>query len=412
MVKQIEVVELFAGVGGFRCGLERVSTKQFHTVWANQWEPSSNVQHAFNCYKSHYGNTDTKLSNEDIGKVWEEVPEHQLLVGGFPCQDYSVASTGAKGIEGKKGVLWWYIRNIIESKRPKYVLLENVDRLLRSPRGTNRGRDFSIILRCLYELDYVVEWRVINAADYGEIQRRRRTFIFASKSDVKYSKSLENLNPEDILYSEGFFQKYFPIHEKTTEDVSFIELGDNAFESIQSISDTYSEIENGRYYRAGFMRDGHVYTRDIKVIESEQAKLRSIMQHNVAERFFINDPAKEERIRHMKGRKADKRIAENGFEYYYSEGQMSYPDSIDKPARTLLTSEGTINRSTHFIPDGKNPDGTDRIRILTPEECELINGFDIGWTNMLSMRARYFTMGNALVVPLIEKMGKRILEID
>ncbi len=174
--KKIRVVELFAGVGGFRVGFER-SSSIFDTVWANQWEPGQKGQWAYKCYVKNFGNPE-KCSNEDIATVIEEAPEHDLLCGGFPCQDYSVARTGARGIEGKKGVLWWSIYKIIKLRHPNYVLLENVDRLLKSP-AKQRGRDFGVILRCLMGEGYFVEWRVINAAEYGYAQRRRRTFILA-----------------------------------------------------------------------------------------------------------------------------------------------------------------------------------------------------------------------------------------
>ena len=126
----IKVVELFAGVGGFRLGLEQAS-KDFETIWANQWEPGKKAQYAFDCYNYHFGKKGgvNKWSNVDINKAKKHCPDCDLLVGGFPCQDYSVAATKAKGIKGKKGVLWWDIRDILEKKRPSYVLLENVDRL-------------------------------------------------------------------------------------------------------------------------------------------------------------------------------------------------------------------------------------------------------------------------------------------
>ena len=134
------VCELFAGVGGFRLGLEK-SDSSWNTVWANQWEPGKKSQHAFECYTNHFGKKDNYI-NEDIASIDKAtIPNHNLLVGGFPCQDYSVARTGAKGMEGKKGVLWWQIRDILEVKQPKFILLENVDRLLKSP-STQRGRDF------------------------------------------------------------------------------------------------------------------------------------------------------------------------------------------------------------------------------------------------------------------------------
>ena len=176
MEKPIRVVELFAGVGGFRLGLEQASSR-FQTVWANQWEPSMKTQFAYECYVKHFGAKKEHVC-ADIKNAKSQIPPHDLLVGGFPCQDYSIAKRNPQGIEGKKGILWWEIDSILYEHRPSYVLLENVDRLIVSP-AWQRGRDFSIILRCFYEKGYAVEWRVINAADYGFPQRRRRTFIFA-----------------------------------------------------------------------------------------------------------------------------------------------------------------------------------------------------------------------------------------
>src|SRR3954462_4428561 len=191
------VVELFAGVGGFRVALERSG---WQTVWANQWEPSTKAQHAADCYRRHWD--DGTLVNADIATVIDDVPEHDLLVGGFPCQDYSVAKTlnQAHGIEGKKGVLWWQIYRILEDRRPRFVFLENVDRLLKSP-ATQRGRDFAIILACLSDLGYLVEWRVVNAADHGFPQRRRRVLIVAHH--VGEGSEPSWTGPLPWLYSDG-----------------------------------------------------------------------------------------------------------------------------------------------------------------------------------------------------------------
>ena len=190
------VIELFAGVGGFRVGLNDVVSFDkdgraiergpWKFVWANQWEPATKEQHAFDCYALRFGKEDS--SNVDISKVEKKsIPDHTLLTGGFPCQDYSVARSlhDEKGIKGKKGVLWWQINDILKAKKPAFVLLENVDRLLKSP-AKQRGQAFGIILRCFCEAGYGVQWRVINAAEYGHPQRRRRTFIFAFRKDTKY----------------------------------------------------------------------------------------------------------------------------------------------------------------------------------------------------------------------------------
>ena len=382
------VVELFAGVGGFRLGLDKSGWK---TIFANQWEPGKAKQWAFECYDKHF--TDSINTNIDVATVdASDIPDHTLLVGGFPCQDYSVAHSlaSAKGIEGKKGVLWWEINRIAEAKRPRFILLENVDRLLKSP-ARQRGRDFAIILSCLNSLGYTVQWRVINAADYGLQQRRRRTFIFASTDDC-FSAD------EKTVAETGFFASTFPC--KVSSRFKRIEIP----EDLVEISDTFAEP----FCSAGICKDFHALTADVEAVyDGPVATLGSILEHNVPEKYFVK-PDLLPKWEYLKGAKREKRIARTGFEYYFSEGPIAYPDVLDKPARTMLTSEGTVNRSSHIVEDPDNG----RIRILTPVECERIDGFPDNWTDTgMPERMRYFCMGNALVVQLIERMGAAIAAI-
>jgi DNA (cytosine-5)-methyltransferase 1 len=404
MSDKVRVVELFAGVGGFRIGLEQASDR-FVTVWANQWEPGRKDQFAFNCYDRHFSDTGSLNINDDIGNVKENVPDHDLLVGGFPCQDYSVAATNAKGIEGKKGVLWWHIHDIIISKRPKYVLLENVDRLVKSP-ASKRGRDFGIIIRCLADLDYMVEWRVINAAEYGLPQKRRRIFIFASRNDTPFAEGLKDKNSEDVVSREGFFAKGFPIvpHPKQNR-ADDINIAPSKYKTLVDVSNKFE----GTFYNAGVVKGHKIYTREtIPVKCPSNITLGDILQSDVDERFFI-DEENLEKWQYMKGSKKLERERRAGGHYTYSEGAIPFPDPLDRPGRTMLTSEGSSNRSTHVIMDPHKK----RYRLLTPVECERLNGFPDDWTDTgMSVNHRYFTMGNALVIPLIERMGQRILGIE
>jgi len=398
--KDIRVVELFAGVGGFRLGLER-SSPRFKTVWANQWEPGQKKQHAFECYVHHFGESPNHV-NKDIALMTSEVPEHDLLVGGFPCQDYSVARTKAEGIVGKKGVLWWSMDKIISEKRPSFVLLENVDRLIKSP-SSQRGRDFAVILRCLNDKGYAVEWRVINAAEYGEVQKRRRTFIFAFKEGTTFFSQMKEKESMEILEKDGFFCKGFPIKSLTAEKMKTFRIDDKRYKTLVDVSDKFSDM----FYNGGLMRNGFVHTAECLPIGGIEPKtLRSVLQKDVDERYFI-DEEDIEKWKYMKGSKREERIRKkDGGRYFYTEGKIPFPDSLDSPGRTMLTSEGRVNRSTHIVKDG------DRFRLLTPIECERMNGFVDRWTNTgMSETARYFTMGNALVVPLIEKMGETINSI-
>ena len=213
-MKEVKIGELFAGVGGFRLGFERADKKFFKTVYANQWEPSRKTQSAFNIYKKRfndngfYTNENISIENQKLEKKNNYIPSIDILVGGFPCQDYSVARTKAKGIEGKKGVLWWEILKVVKIKKPVMLLFENVDRLLVSPNKAQKGKDFLIMLRSLYENEYNVEWRVVNAADYGSFQKRKRIYIYCWKNKLqKLNKNLEKLN-------QSILTKELPIEKK------------------------------------------------------------------------------------------------------------------------------------------------------------------------------------------------------
>lgn len=418
------VVELFAGVGGFRVGLEKLEEENilWQTVMADQWEPNRKNQFAFDCYNDHFSNSGSFNLNTDISKVEAiDIPDHSLLVGGFPCQDYSVASTGAKGIEGKKGVLWWEIYRIAKEKKPSFILLENVDRLLKSP-TSQRGRDFAIMLKCLDDLNYNVEWRVINAADYGHAQRRRRVFIFAYKQDVANHTSL--IDSVDILetniatasnhLSKSFFNKMFPaiidikktkfIHNYSINDTEKYNFTEDFNEDLQYISDNHNEM----FRNCGTMVSGHIISYDIlHNYSGPQTTLDDILEKGIIPEEYFLDDNQETRMKVAKDGKKIKRVSADGFEYNYSEGAMSYPEKTDIPGRTMLTSEGTINRSTHVVLDKL----TGKHRFLTPVEAERLNEFPDSWTEGMTKRQRFFCMGNALVTGLITDIGREISHI-
>lgn len=402
------VVELFAGVGGFRVGFNQVrktnkaglaiEKTDWDFVWANQWEPGTSIQHAFNIYQQRFGNSKNHI-NEDIFKINKEIiPPHEVLVGGFPCQDYSVARSlsGEKGIEGKKGVLWWEIYKTLKAKNPPFVLLENVDRLLKSP-SKKRGRDFGIMLACFNELDYNVEWRVINAADYGYPQRRRRVFIFASKRNLKFSKIYLKQSKE-VLLMDGFFAKIFKVsfNYKYQADYHFLS------KDLVVISDNFSAA----FYNSGTMINGLINTYELIPIKSKPKTLADVFDDESKKDNYIIK-ANFEAWKYLKGGKKIERTSKEGFQYIYSEGPIAFPDPLDKPSRTMLTSESSLNRSSHIIFDEK----INSYRTLTPIEAERLNGFPDNWTKSLSDRKRFFMMGNALVVGLVSKMASELRKI-
>ena len=402
-------IELFAGVGGFRCGLNHVELKDDKVVengnwkflWANQWEPATKSQEAYECYAKRFG--EDSVSNVDIFEVDKhDIPDHTLLVGGFPCQDYSVAQTlsNSKGIEGKKGVLWWAIEQTLAIKQPPFVLLENVDRLLLSP-AKQRGRDFGIMLRSFYENGYDVQWRVINAGEYGLPQKRRRTYIFAYHKSTNYYKEMQKVKDRDVIFEKGLFVQQFPIK---SEYQAISESSISEYKDLKDVSDNFK----CQFYNAGVMTNGGIYTVKVKYDYNLIYPLRNIREENpVDEKYFLNDK-QIEKFAFLKGSKKIPRVKPNGEPYYYCEGSMPFPDNLDAPARTMLTSESGVSRTTHVIEDFK----TKKLRLLTPKECERINGFPDDWTNTgMSDKKRYFMMGNALVVGIIEKIGIEIEKI-
>ncbi len=404
-------IELFAGVGGFRIGLNDVGLSKdgkaiekpnFEFLWANQWEPSTKSQDAFDCYKLRFqkGNDNHEFSNVDINLVDKKtIPDFTLLTAGFPCQDYSVARSLSqeKGIKGKKGVLWWQIDEIIRVKKPPFILLENVDRLLKSP-SKQRGRDFGVILRCLADNDYSAEWRVINAADYGFPQRRRRVFIFAFKNDTSHAKRLNKFNANEIINEKGIFATSFKIN--SVAKFKNTNINKKTHKDLVAISDNFEFL----FENSGYMTNYLITTAKTTPILKKPTTLGEIvLTENVPEKYFLSKH-KEEKFAFLKGAKRIERTSLSGHKYIYSEGSMAFPENLDLPARTMLTSEGTVNRSTHVIVDKK----TGKLRILTPIECERLNMFPDNWTNTMSDSKRYFMMGNALVTGIIKKLGKTI----
>ncbi len=405
------VIELFAGVGGFRVGLNNVKlvdnkvieTNDWDFVWANQWEPGTKTQHAFDCYSKRFG-CNINHSNEDINKVNKsELPDHNLLVGGFPCQDYSVARSlkGEKGIQGKKGVLFWDIMETINAKHPPFVLLENVDRLLKSP-SKQRGRDFGIMLRSLDDAGYNTEWRIVNAAEYGFAQRRRRVYIFAWSKETKYNSQMIKFSSLDILLEKGLNAVSFPVKNEEYK-VREIDVSTNAFNDTVDMTEKFS----ANFEKAGVCIDGLVATVKLNEETKESIKLRDIVDTNdIDESFYLNEN-QISKFRYLKGSKKVERKRSDGGTYFFSEGGMEFPDSLDKPGRTMLTSEGSINRSTHVIEDPK----TKRLRFITPIEAERFQGFPDNWTNTMPTRRRFFMMGNALVTNVIKEYGAHLSKI-
>ncbi|MBQ4913375.1 DNA (cytosine-5-)-methyltransferase [Maribacter sp. MMG018] len=404
-MKKLKAIELFAGVGGFRLGLEE--TENYEVVWSNQWEPSTKTQHASMVYEARFGSENH--INSDISEVPTSIiPDADLLVGGFPCQDYSVATTlqNSKGLIGKKGVLWWSIHRILSEKKnpPKYLFLENVDRLLKSP-SNQRGRDFAIMLKSLDELGYAIEWRVINAAEYGMPQRRRRVFFLGYHKTTKLYKELKKTQALKWIHNKGTFAHAFPVQDPIKSISSFVLEND-----LVTISETFNKDKKlSPFENTGVFVDGKVATiKTIPSYDGEKKVLRDVLQNGeVTPDFYISneDLPKWE---YLKGAKKEVRTAKNGYTYNYSEGGMVFPDALDNASRTIITGEGgkSPSRFKHVIKSDKG------LRRLTPVELERLNMFPDNHTKLegISDAKRAFFMGNALVVGIVNRIAVTLHE--
>ena len=407
----LHIAELFAGVGGFRLGFEgraQEHVDQFAVVFSNQWEPSTNRQHASEVYEYVFG-SDGHNPN-DIGTVrTEDIPDIDVLVGGFPCQDYSVAKSlpSSMGLFGKKGVLWWQIERILRQKHESgktvpYVVLENVDRLIKSP-ATQRGRDFAVMLSSLNHLGYHVEWRVINAAEYGFPQRRRRLFIVGVHGTAAHSHNEDG--------SLGILERAFPTEGKPLFLSQPIDLSEYA--DLSTLSENFNlKTPNAQPFKnSGFAISGLVSTLQVVPLPQEDhTVLGDILVEEAPDEYYVLD-SELEKWQYLKGAKAEKRVTSEGFEYDYTEGGMVFPDALDNASRTIITGEGgrTASRFKHVV-ECKSGRG---LRRLTPVELERLQMFPdnhtrLGVNGELSDTKRAFFMGNALVVGVVDKIAREL----
>ena len=428
----MKIFSMFDGVGGFIVGLENSSKEIFKTLYSNQYEPSRKIQDAYEVglYRfpnmEHIGTDVALIPNEKFEEMRKNGVD--MIVGGFPCQDYSVARSKKNelGIEGKKGVLFWEIIRATEVIKPKYLILENVDRLLKAP-SSQRGRDFAVMLAAFNELGYSVEWRVINAADYGRAQRRRRVFFFVFRNDTKWGERLHKTYESNLpkkatteerlaqyqnyIFADGLFGRQFPVKDMA------VKKRINANHLIGDIAEVSETFKDGKFWNSGLMTNGYYYTIEADPIVENPITMGDIVvpEDTVDAKYYITGE-KLEKFKYLRGAKKITRTSADGHEYTYAEGGMSEYDSLELPGRTMLTSEGSVNRSTHLLKINGN------YRLITPIEAERLQDFPDDWTKFklnakgeveeVSDRMRMFFMGNALVTGIVKRIGDELQKID
>lgn len=372
---KIKVAELFAGVGGFREAVESDGLcERFTVTWSNQWEPAEakkagKDQSANKVYIQKFGEEghypdDIHLVTQSGKPLPKALMEIDMLVGGFPCQDYSVAKpkNESKGIRGPKGVLWWSIEKILNDAEPSYLLLENVDRLINSP-ASNRGMDFAVILKGLQQLGYVVEWRVINAAEYGFSQKRRRIFILGYKEGSKAHRATFKGNPSagEVISKLGVLAGALPC-ELSGEPVSYdIEKEISSDDSAKT--DYKSDNGMSRFGPAGVLMGGKAWSCHVDTASDEKEEsLRAVLLNPTKNKqdklpansasFFIKPDSIKEWAR-AKGRKNEPRRKGQLINAFLKR-RFGLPESEAKKLIKPLVKELVLDASFDFGHEGQS----------------------------------------------------------
>ena len=379
----IKFIDLFSGIGGFRLGLER--TGHYEHVWSNDIN-----EYANKIYTERFGE-EGHYSGDIRGVDAREIPYHELLCGGFPCQAFSVAGK-RKGFEDTRGTLFFEICRIIEAKRPKLLLLENVKGLL----NHDGGRTFTVILQSLDELGYWVEWQVLNSKYFGVPQNRERVFIVGH------------------LRGRGG-REVFPITGTNGETVDEREL--KFLGGIDSPS-VKKWVEDGNEYSRNFPQGQRVYDSDglSSTLNSQGGGLGA-----KTGLYTVKETGKNSQSRRVYDPdglsptlSAGKRENSTGQAYSHNIIRpVLTPDRLEKRQNGRRFKENGDPSFTLTSPDRHGVmTNNQRIRRLTPTECERLQGFPDGWTEGISDTQRYSCLGNAVTVNVIEFLGKIIVEAE
>jgi len=348
----MKFISLFSGIGGFDLGLERAGLKCVAQVEIDK-----------NCLKvleKHWPNVKRFNDVKECGK--ENLPATDLLSGGFPCQDLSVAG-GRAGLAGERSGLWFEFARIIDELEPGWVIIENVPGLL----SINKGKDFAIIIRWLAERGYGVAWRILDAQYFGVAQRRRRVFIVGHFGDGSASQIL--------FESEGMSRDTPPRREKGKVSATLFASGTGTSRP----AGTASEID--------FL---------IPEIALPLANSRTINHYDVSQQTYIARDLQQITSRANR-----------------SQPQNKYSPTLNQAGQMMVAynwqSGGDVRHSFGLPNLQTNQVPAVGVRRLTPTECERLMGFPDGFTDSQADSVRYRQLGNAVCVPVAEWIGKRLV---
>ena len=375
-------IDLFAGIGGFRHGLQKVATESkgssdsesgasqhgqcaFNCAWSNEWD-----KYASQIYKKHYGECDTR----DIRTVnTKDIPDHDLLCAGFPCQSFSIAGKRL-GFEDTRGTMFFEIARIIRDIRPRYFLLENVKGLL----SHDEGKTFQTILGVLSDLGYEYQWQVLNSKNFGVPQNRERVFIVGHLRETS--------RPEVLPIGESYSISHQTKYAEQAGRSRISSTIDARYGSLRNSGETYL------HYIGGIKGKRDMWLKDNK---------QNSRNFSQGQRVYSSDGIASTIAGNAGGL--------GGKTGLYAIPVLT-PDRMEKrqngrrfkndgdPAFTLTSQD------KHGVYDGLS------IRRLTPVECERLQGFPDNWTEGISDTQRYKCLGNAVTTLVIAEIGRKLIQ--
>ena len=355
----MKAVELFCGIGGFRLACDQ---QNIRTIFANDMN-----DHACSVYQENFGSDN--LYHCDLNDVIDEVPDHQLLTGGFPCQPFSSAGK-KRGVDEIRGTLFESIARVLRNNQPAVFVLENVKRLLHM----DKGRHFKTILATLTEAGYSVEWALLDSCHFSLPQARERVFLVGFKGNMQ---------------KLAFLGHY--LGSKPGEEMEVFLPDKAAWNTLE---------KQNRFNAWGIAIGDQVLTCDMPhpTFGKKKKLLRAILEKNVDEKYFFNKADTEERIKNSD--KVDKFI--NGVEVLYNQkggARMGYTIfGVNGIAPTLTGS--TSRHYERYQIDGL-------IRRLTPNEYARIQGFPDGHCSSVNDSKQYILYGNAVPPQMAEWVIKQ-----
>lgn len=375
---------LFSGIGGIDLGLERAGME---CAWQVEID-----EYARRVLEKHWPEVERYGDVKEVGKYNLEPVD--LICGGFPCQDVSVAGKRS-GLAGKRSGLWHEFHRILEEMRPEWCVIENVPGLLSS----NKGRDFATIIRALAELRYGVAWRILDAQYFGVAQRRRRVFIVGHTGDGRAA--------EVLFEQQGSSGNTAPSREEGESVTALTQNGVGA----SGADDNQAQ-------------GGHLIAAPVKASSPSR---RNGGSWPIAEEFVISPPLMGEGHDASEDGRGRKSLV-------FDTTQVTSPENRSNPQPGGPCHSLAAGARAPAVAFDANAGFTDRqypvrsgdyaqlkaatreavagnfgVRRLTPTECERLQGFPDGWTEGLSDSARYRALGNAVCVPVAEWIARRML---